>query len=355
VNSWSYWPTLLLPIATWLYLFTIPHGGLTFAAVLAFLLSLVAADRLSPRDREPPAGSSAGRGLRPLLFGLAASHLVGLAMFLHAVAEGRLQGVDLCVAAFLVGVNSGYSAIVVAHELIHQPRRVEKALGQLLLTTVLYGHFFIEHLRGHHRRAATDEDPASARFGESFVAFLPRSIAGQLQSAWWLERTRIDLDAAGAPLRAWLRSPLVASLALQVFLVASVARAFGGAAVLAMVGQAVVAVLCLEAANYVEHWGLRREGKAVLGSHSWDTDSWFSRRALLSLPRHADHHLHPGRRHYELALREESPKLPFGHFAAICVALVANRRFQASASSELCARSLGPFAGQRRDPSRESA
>ena len=38
-----------------------------------------------------------------------------------------------------------------------------------------YGHFFVEHNRGHHVRVATPEDPASARMGESFYEFLPRT------------------------------------------------------------------------------------------------------------------------------------------------------------------------------------
>ena len=44
-----------------------------------------------------------------------------------------------------------------------------------------YGHFYIEHNRGHHVRVATPEDPASARFGETFWEFLPRSVWGSLQ------------------------------------------------------------------------------------------------------------------------------------------------------------------------------
>ena len=43
-----------------------------------------------------------------------------------------------------------------------------------------YGHFFIEHNRGHHVRVATPEDPASSRLGESFWAFLPRTVYGSL-------------------------------------------------------------------------------------------------------------------------------------------------------------------------------
>ena len=54
-----------------------------------------------------------------------------------------------------------------------------------------YGHFYIEHNRGHHVRVATPEDPASARFGETFWEFLPRSVLGSLRSSWELEAQRM--------------------------------------------------------------------------------------------------------------------------------------------------------------------
>jgi alkane 1-monooxygenase len=40
-------------------------------------------------------------------------------------------------------------------------------------------------------RVATPEDPASARFGETFWEFLPRSIFGSLRSAWRLQAQRM--------------------------------------------------------------------------------------------------------------------------------------------------------------------
>lgn len=46
----------------------------------------------------------------------------------------------------------------------------------MTLAQTWYGHFSIEHNRGHHVRVATPEDPASARFGETFWEFLPRSV-----------------------------------------------------------------------------------------------------------------------------------------------------------------------------------
>ena len=41
---------------------------------------------------------------------------------------------------------------------------------------VCYGHFIVEHYRGHYPRAAAQADPASARYGKSLNRFLPRSM-----------------------------------------------------------------------------------------------------------------------------------------------------------------------------------
>src|SRR5579871_5853940 len=83
-------------------------------------------------------------------------------------------------------------AINTAHELGHKRDRLERWLSKIALAQSGYGHFFIEHNRGHHVKVATPEDPASARLGESFYAFLPRTVLGSLRSALALERVRLE-------------------------------------------------------------------------------------------------------------------------------------------------------------------
>ena len=71
--------------------------------------------------------------------------------------------------------------------MMHQKNRLERAAAEFLMTQTLYGHFVTEHVLGHHRAVCTPEDPATARFGESFWAFLPRVLSGSLASAWAIE------------------------------------------------------------------------------------------------------------------------------------------------------------------------
>src|SRR3546814_4914066 len=84
-----------------------------------------------------------------------------------------------------------------AHELGHKTDTAERWLAKIALAPVAYGHFFVEHNRGHHVRVATPEDPATSRFGEHFYEFLPRSMIGSVKSAWELERKRLARQNKG--------------------------------------------------------------------------------------------------------------------------------------------------------------
>ena len=82
-----------------------------------------------------------------------------------------------------IGINT-------AHELGHKKEKHERWLSRVALAPTAYGHFYIEHNRGHHVRVATPEDPASSRMGETVWGFLPRTVIGSWKSAWRLEKKR---------------------------------------------------------------------------------------------------------------------------------------------------------------------
>jgi alkane 1-monooxygenase len=58
---------------------------------------------------------------------------------------------------------TGGIGITVAHELGHKKSALERFYSKVLLMTVCYMHFYIEHNRGHHVLVATPEDPATAK------------------------------------------------------------------------------------------------------------------------------------------------------------------------------------------------
>jgi alkane 1-monooxygenase len=70
-------------------------------------------------------------------------------------------------------------------------------LARLALAVPAYGHFTVEHGRGHHRWVATPEDHASSRMGESIYRFALRELPGGIRRAWALESDRLRLAGQG--------------------------------------------------------------------------------------------------------------------------------------------------------------
>lgn len=229
-------------------------------------------------------------------------------------------------AGYLLSMASTFAGfgIVVAHELVHRRSRIERWLGRLLLMTVLYMHFAIEHVRGHHARVGTDEDPASAKAGEHVYGFALRSVLGQLVSAWRLEAAR--LARRGLPTLS-ARNELLWMAAIQAGWLAAVGLAFGTGVLLAIVAIAVLSFGLLEVVNYIEHYGLRRgtdpRGRLepVRAQHSWNSDHRVSRALLFELPRHADHHMSANRPYQTLQSVPGAPQLPAGYPAMVLLAL----------------------------------
>ena len=99
---------------------------------------------------------------------------------------------DLFVFALAVGTVTGGLGITIAHELGHRASRLDRLIARALLVSVCYGHFHVEHVRGHHVRVATPEDPATAPRGMSVYRFFLRSLVGSFTHAWRLEAIRLQ-------------------------------------------------------------------------------------------------------------------------------------------------------------------
>jgi len=335
---------LVFPLLTLTFLASGPH--LWYVALL-WLVPLPLFDWLDHRSdaaRHAPVMDAPAAPFDVLLYTLVALQLVNVALLVHLFSIQSLWSADGLVAVLLVGSNSAVSGIVVAHELIHRTETHMRLLGRVLLCTVLYEHFFTEHVRGHHARVGTLDDPATARYGETFGQFLRRTIPGQFRSAWRLEAERLG-DADMQPWDArLLRSRVVHGLFAEWVGAVIIGAFFGPTAFAVFVFQAVHAIVALEEVNYFEHWGLARSTRKVRLVDSWDTESSFTLFGLVGLSRHADHHAHAARPFQQLRHREESPKLPTGYFAMDVLVVFRNRRFQALMSDELRRRRLGPFA-----------
>jgi alkane 1-monooxygenase len=212
---------------------------------------------------------------------------------------------------WLLALSCGYVAggigIVLAHELGHRRPLIDRALARALLCWIGFGHYAIEHNRGHHRAAATFPDPASARQEESLWRFMPRYFAGV-----FIHAVRLSKQKPGRINEALALTTISVLLALMLALIAGV-EAVGFALITAWIAQTLVATI-----DYVEHWGLQRvviDGKPerIGPQHIWDCANRISDALLFNLPRHSAHHLEPSLDCNALRRVTASPQMPTGY------------------------------------------
>ncbi|MGQ0530779.1 MAG: fatty acid desaturase [Panacagrimonas sp.] len=222
------------------------------------------------------------------------------------------------------GVANGI-AINTAHELGHKTSNLERWLAKITLAPVGYGHFFIEHNKGHHKNVATPEDPASSRMGETFWQFLPRTVIGTFRSAWNIEKNRLERSGKSV----WsMENENLQSWAMTVLLFGALTAWLGAWALPFLIVQAAYGYTILEVVNYLEHYGLLRQKLAdgryerCQPRHSWNSNHVVTNLFLYQLQRHSDHHANPTRRYQGLRHFEESPQLPSGYGAMILVAYI---------------------------------
>ncbi len=237
---------------------------------------------------------------------------------------GDLSVIESIGLALTVAMVSGI-AINTAHELGHKRAGLERWLSKVALAQSGYGHFFIEHNRGHHVRVATPEDPASSRLGESFYRFWPRTVAGSLRSAWELERVRLRRLESSM----WTpRNDILSAWAMTVVLFGALVAVFGVVVLPYLVIQAVLGFSLLEVVNYLEHYGLLRQRREdgryerTQPEHSWNSNNTASNVLLYHLQRHSDHHANPVRRYQALRHVEQAPQLPTGYAGMILTAVI---------------------------------
>lgn len=226
--------------------------------------------------------------------------------------------------AYVAGTTSGLG-INTGHELGHKHSALEVGLAKLVLAVPAYGHFRIEHNRGHHRFVATPEDHASARMGESIYRFALRELPGGMRRAWALESERLKREGRSpwSPHNEMLQSYAV-TLALQGTLVAL----YGWKMLLFLAIHNLVAWWQLTSANYVEHYGLLRlkgpDGRyeRCQPHHSWNANHTYTNLVLFQLERHSDHHANAARRYQSLRHFPDLPQLPSGYFGMFPLAYV---------------------------------
>jgi alkane 1-monooxygenase len=343
VRIWSHHLlSLVFPLTTLVFLWTGPH---TWYIAPLYAIPMGIALYVDSRplvEQRQPLDSLPAWPFDALVYALTALQFVIVVETARMFSQQQAFSIDMAMVFVIVGGNAGFS-IITAHELIHRRPRWEQSLGRLLLSTVLYEHFYTEHLRGHHVRVGTEKDPATARFAESFRDFWRRTVPNQFRSAWRLETRRLGDEEMSLFDPRMLRNRILHGLVVGWGLALAIGLSFGPVAFVAHLLQALVAVRLLEAVNYFEHWGLMRKGQRVQPRDSWDTHSWFTYYGLTGLSRHADHHANPARPYQQLRVFDEAPVLPVGYVALVDMVMANNTEFIRVATEELERKRLGPF------------
>ncbi|ARN78477.1 alkane 1-monooxygenase [Nonlabens spongiae] len=225
---------------------------------------------------------------------------------------------------FSLGIVTGSNGINVAHELGHRQESWERFLGKALLLPSLYMHFYIEHNYGHHQKAATVDDPASARYNENIYAFWLRSVPNQYINAWKIQRQILKSQNQSF---FSLNNDMFWYQIIQFNYLLIAGLIFGWQVSLLLIAVAIVGFTLLEIINYLEHYGLQRKKKksgryeVVRPVHSWNSNHALGRILLYELTRHSDHHFRASKKFQVLDHHEISPQLPYGYPTMMVIAL----------------------------------
>ncbi|WP_299656794.1 alkane 1-monooxygenase [uncultured Tateyamaria sp.] len=254
------------------------------------------------------------------------SEALGVAHFglliLAVWAMGRdLPLLDKGFIVVAAGLYFGQISNSNAHELIHRADRWAFRLGAACYSSILFGHHTSAHRLVHHIHAATPKDPATARRGEGFWAYLPRTWVGSFRAGLRAERHRHGGAALPRPYQAYVLGAVL-----------SIAAAYalaGRAGVVGLVLICAYAQIQLMLSDYVQHYGLSRavlpDGRPEpMGpAHSWNAPHWYSSAMMLNAPRHSAHHARPATSFPQLDLDAGTmPMLPHALPVMAVIALV---------------------------------
>mmetsp|Transcript_69 Transcript_69/g.111 ORF Transcript_69/g.111 Transcript_69/m.111 type:complete len:250 (+) Transcript_69:105-854(+) len=197
-SALPYYFFYIIPIVGYLSLTTLgiwSYGGMIFAFVAVPILDLIV-----PEDVTNPTKEQSRRLSQAFRFKIIPVLYMPTQMWLILFGCTKVMSNDISLfeqigVTLTVGAVGGVG-INVAHELIHKSTVWERTVARILLWSVGYGHWGVEHVRGHHKLVSTLLDPASSRAGESFYSFWYRSVTGTWKSSRAIESWRLRKASA---------------------------------------------------------------------------------------------------------------------------------------------------------------
>jgi alkane 1-monooxygenase len=305
--------------ATNLWWFAVPL--VLFYLVVPIADWLIGEDLTNPPESQVPALEADGY-YRSVLYATVPVLWATVLFNLVFLATHNLPWPAWLATVLVTGSVLGFG-LNLSHELGHKQDWLGRKLALFNSALGGYGHFSIEHNRGHHRHVSTPEDPASSRLGESIYRFVLREMPGAFHRAWGLETDRLQRRG----MRAWHPdNEILQAGALTLVLYGGLIVFYGWPMVALLPLVAFWGAFQLTSANYIEHYGLQRQRLAdgryerCAPHHSWNSNHLVSNLVVFQLQRHSDHHAHPGRGYQSLRDFPDLPRLPSGYFGMFLLA-----------------------------------
>jgi len=328
-----YWLILIAPAVSlasiWLYFALGKNPLVTLIPALFFYIFTPIMDAIMGEDPHNPPEEVVSAMMADNYYRFTVYTLIGvaIALFLSFVVFVGTQDLPWwAIAALIFGVGSSSGGVMVmTHELGHKANKLDRLAAKIGNMIMGYGHFNIEHNKGHHTWVATPEDPASSRMGESFYAFMVRELTGTFKRGIGYERDRLRKQGRSF----WsVHNDVLQVYAVTLAMLILFTTLFGPAILLFLIPHHFLAWLALTQANYVEHYGLMREKKEngkyerCQPEHSWNTNHTYSNLLSFHLQRHSDHHAYPQRPYQVLRDYEDVPSLPTGYGGCFAMAFI---------------------------------
>ncbi|MBL4606921.1 MAG: alkane 1-monooxygenase [Pseudomonadales bacterium] len=228
----------------------------------------------------------------------------------------------LFTALVFTGAVVAIGSVVVGHELTHRKNKpFAHWMGRLSQVPGFFTYFSIRHPYGHHNLVATPADPATAQRGDNFYSFSTRSIIGQYKMTWDLEKERLDkMD-----FKTWSwRNEALRGWAMEALWAATMVYFAGAWAIPVLIAMALASHYALEAANFIEHYGLIRvPAEPMQVRHAWNSNERMALWLIGGVPRHSHHHADADVEFWHLKpYVEDAPTTILGYLPSMVIALI---------------------------------
>ena len=302
---------LLAPIG---YYAGMPWLSAAFAFIAIPVLDvLIGPDRTQPLETPAPRLAIAWLRTIPRLYPFL---WLGTLMWAAHTLASEATGLTAAWLVVSISVASAF-ATCVAHELLHWPAAFDRGLARMIMATVAYGPFPIEHLH-HHAMVGISSEGTTPPLGQSVWGALVKNVPFTLRSAWRIERRR--QLAKRLPL---IRNRYIQQWFLTGVIICIFAMVGGTWGLILFLAQAAFGIFTTEYVNYAQHYGLSREADApARGSLSWNSNGFMTNAFTLNITRHVHHHLDAGVPYYDLEFIESMPLLPGGYLTLFFPAMI---------------------------------